>query len=78
MKDISVDFIKKMDIDPYKKEFRDIGFLSDETLEKIMGRKPILASNYMDCDSMIMAGDEIHLWRTCQNALYERLTKEAS
>ena len=79
MKDITVEYVQNMKINSeLVEEFREKGYISDETLIKIWGPKPILASNYMDCDSMIMAGEQIHLWRTCQDALYERLRKEAS
>ena len=73
MKDISVNYIKKMDLDPYKEEFRKSGKLSSETIESIMGRQPRLDFSSPDMDTNMMEAEDFTRWVECKEALFERL-----
>ena len=76
-KDNAENYIKNINLSPYHKEFKENKELSDETLEKILERKPILSSDYAERDSYDMAVEQLHLWRTCESLIYARLEKEA-
>lgn len=77
MKDISENYIQKMDLAPYKAEFKETGKLSSETVESIMGRQPNLGFNSPDMDTNIMEFEDFTRWVRCKEILIDRLRKEA-
>ena len=76
MKDINEQYIKKLDITPYKKEFREIGTLSQETLESIMGRQPHLGFDSPDMDTNMMEAEDFTRWVRFKELLLSRLSLE--
>ena len=67
--------INQENLAPYREEFQSKKYLSDESLVKILGRKPHLSSDYADLDSRDMAVEECHLWRKCEDYIYSILSK---
>ena len=76
-KDNYENYIKRVNLTPYRDEFKKNKQLSDKSLSEILGRKPHLSSDYSDLDSRDMAVEEFHLWRQCEELIYSILRQTA-